>query len=210
MFPASPASPAPRGFRPPSVAPLPAGGSPRSLLARSLVMAPDGRQKPPGRPVEAGRGVKGMRAQPALAERPLEAPGGRSCSCRGFRDRERSEASTRSPEPLPRGERESARGTPRTPALTGGRRPLRLPLYDLARPLPRSAQDLLLQVPFTDAEGEGKKVRRFYGFGLTILIASDKSVIASDKFLGEPCENQGGTAGLDRCRSIRSTATPAR
>ena len=157
VFPASPASPAPRGFRPPSVAPLPAGGSPRSLLARSLVMAPDGRQKPPGRPVEAGRGVKGMRAQPALAERPLEAPGGRSCSCRGFRDRERSEASTRSPEPLPRGERESARGTPRTPALTGGRRPLCPPYMTWRGPRRAPLRPGFSQVPSYDYEGVGVK-----------------------------------------------------
>ena len=51
------------------------------------------------------KGSKGMRAQPALAGgplRPLEAVH----LMPGFRDRERSEASTR-PEPLPRGERES-------------------------------------------------------------------------------------------------------
>lgn len=136
-----------RGFRPSSVAPLPADGSPRSPLPLPAVSVS---QTPARRPRKPGRGVKGMRGTlgcPALAERPLEAPGGRIRSCQGIRDRKRSEASIRSPEPLPRGERESARGTPRTPALTGGRRPLRLPLYDLARPLPRSAQTLRSRVP---------------------------------------------------------------
>ena len=86
-----------RGFRPSSVAPLPADGSPRSPLPLPAVSVS---QNPARRPRKPGRGVKGMRGTlgcPALAERPLDALGGRLRSCQGCRRAKR-------PAPLPRGE----------------------------------------------------------------------------------------------------------
>ena len=144
-----------RGFRPSSVAPLPADGSPRSPLplpAVSVSQNPARRPRKPGR----GQGDEGTLGCPALAGGPLS-PWRAYTLMPGDQGPEAQQASIRSPEPLPRGERESARGTPRTPALTGGRRPLPTSLYDLARPLPRSAQTLRSRVPCYDYEGGVKK-----------------------------------------------------